>query len=67
MTTIEWTMVFSKAVLPKIIQEKVNRTMIDMSNRIMATNRTKATNRKTITSSTKVMDNKKISIANNLE
>ena len=67
MTTIEWTMVFSKVILPKTIQEKVNRTMTDMSNRIMATNRTKATNSRNITSSTKAMDNKKISIANNLE
>ena len=65
MTTIEWTMVFSKAVLPKTIQEKVNRTMTDMSNRIMATNRTKAINSSNITSSTKAMHNKKISIANN--
>ena len=67
MTTIEWTMVFSKIILPKTIQEKVNRTMTVMSNRIMATNRTKATSSRNIASSTKAMDNKKISIANNLE
>ena len=60
-------MVFSKVVLPKTIQEKVNRTMTDMSNKITATNRTKATIGRIIASSTKAMDNKKTSIVNNLE
>ena len=59
-------MVFSKVVLPKTIQEKVNRTMTDMSNRIMATNKTKATNSSNIASNIKAMGNKRTSIANNL-